>query len=165
MPWVYVSIGSNVDRKRQIRAACAALKEHYGPLRVSPVYENRAVGFEGDDFFNLVVGFESRETPQAIAGFLRELERAQGRRRDGPRFGDRPIDLDLILYGDLVTNSPRLRLPRPDILEYGFVLRPLADIAPDLRHPETGATCRELWQAFGAAGSSLRRLEFDPCPG
>lgn len=148
MPRVYVSIGSNIDRETNIRGAVHELAEHYGPLTLSPVYETRAHGFEGGDFYNLVAGFDSAEAIEIIKEWLFQTEAHFGRRRQGNPFISRTLDLDLLLYGDTVQHDDKVDLPHPDILRYAFVLRPLADIAPKLMHPEARLICSEIWKRF-----------------
>ncbi len=161
MPLVYVSIGSNVDRDRNINAALDALEQRFGPLAVSSLYESRAVGFAGGDFYNLVVGFATKEKPMAVIRILKAMEDRQGRVRGGPRFADRTLDLDLILYGDLISAQGELDLPRHEILENAFVLIPLAEIAGDKRHPVNGKSYRELWNGFAALGHDIRPVAFE----
>jgi 2-amino-4-hydroxy-6-hydroxymethyldihydropteridine diphosphokinase len=151
----YISIGSNIAPEENIRSAISALRCRYAELELSPVYESKAVGFEGDDFFNLVAAFETDEGMQRIAAQLRELEDAHGRVRSGERFSARPLDLDLLLYGDTVVALPGLVLPRPEITEHAFVLLPLAQIAPRRRHPVIGLTYAELWERFDHSGQPL----------
>lgn len=155
MTTVFVGIGSNVEPERRVRQAVHGLHQYFGALRVSPVYRNPAVGFKGDDFLNLVVAFDSEQNPADVHAALNEIERQCGRVRDGPRFAPRTLDLDLLLYGDLISNSP-VRLPRPEILKYAYVLKPLADLAPEHRHPLTGKSFAELWQVFTGRNQSLR---------
>jgi 2-amino-4-hydroxy-6-hydroxymethyldihydropteridine diphosphokinase len=156
MPRAYVSVGSNIDKQRHIHAALAELRARFGELTVSPVYESEAVGFEGENFYNLVVGFETTEAPRAIAAALLTIENAHGRVREpDKRFNARTLDLDLILYGDAIINEPGLTLPREEIGEHAFVLRPLADIAPHERHPRTGLTYARMWAEFSAPGQKL----------
>jgi len=152
----WVSLGSNVEPARHIRMAVASLRERFGPLRLSSVYRNRAEGFAGEDFLNLVAGFATRETPQGIVDELERLHAAAGRVRGGERFAPRTLDLDLLLYGDRVIES--LHVPRPDITRYSFVLGPLAEVAPELRHPLTGETMASLWQRFDKARHPLHRV-------
>ena len=143
---VFVSAGSNIDPRANLETACRALKRHYGEIELSPLYQSPAEGFSGPDFLNLVAGFETEESPGEIRKRLAELEARAGRDRSGGKFSSRTLDLDLLLYDDRVDAS--LKLPHPDIERYAFVLKPLADLAPDLRHPVSGATIAELWRSF-----------------
>lgn len=161
MPRVYVSVGSNLEPERHVRAAVRALRERFGRVEVSPVYASAPVGFDGPEFLNLVIGFDSAESPEAVAQALRTVEDAAGRRRDGPRFSDRTLDLDLILYGDRVQEGPGLRLPRPEVLEHAHVLGPLADLAANEVHPRIGRTYGAIWADFDRAGQELRRIPLD----
>jgi 2-amino-4-hydroxy-6-hydroxymethyldihydropteridine diphosphokinase len=161
MPQVFVSIGSNIDRERNIHGAIAALTRRFGQLRLSTVYETAAVGFEGEPFFNLVVGFDTGESIETIRAELRHIEDVHGRQRGGqPKFSARTLDLDLILYGDVV--DPAANLPHGDILKYPFVLGPLAELASDLVHPATGDSCLALWRKSFPDGGGLRRATFRP---
>ena len=161
MPRVYIGIGSNIDRGNSLRAAVRELTALYGPLTLSPVYESRAHGFEGDDFYNLVAGFDSPDSLEDIKDTLSRIESRLGRTRHDNRFSSRTLDLDLLLYGDTVRHTNKMNLPHPDIRRYAFVLRPLADIAPDLRHPETGETCADMWRRFDAEKQETRRVELE----
>lgn len=155
---VLVSIGSNIDRDVNVAAAVAALRARFGQLTLSSVYETAAVGFHGAAFYNLVARFETDMTPQGIAGILREIEDERQRDRSAPKMGSRTLDLDLLLYGDLVTDGHGLELPRREIMHHAFVLRPLAELAGDTRHPTNGRTFAELWAAFDAEKQRTRRL-------
>lgn len=155
MARVFISIGSNIDREQHIRAAVRALREHFGKLTLSRVYENRPIGFEGDNFYNLVVAIHTDKSPDAVAAILHGIERQQGRTRRHSRFSSRTIDLDLLLYDDLLSEQTTLRLPRPEIDEYACVLRPLAELAPETRHPRNGETFSTLWARFDQATQPL----------
>lgn len=162
MARAYVSVGSNIDRDNNIRSALGELARRYGVLTESCVYETTAIGFEGRDFFNLVVGFDTEDSPHQVAASLREIEARHGRVRDGRRFGSRTLDLDLILYASLVMDDGQLKLPRDEIHRYAFVLGPLAEIAGDERHPVTGERYRDMWDAFDASGQQLRHVHAAP---
>ena len=162
MPRVYVGIGSNIDRENSIRGGVRELTAHYGPLTLSPVYESKALGFEGENFFNLVAGFDSAESVERIKQVLAEIESRLGRVRGVERYSARTLDLDLLLYGDMVRHDGQVDLPHPDIRRYAFVLCPLADIAPDWRHPETGLSYARMWQQFGTGKQEIWKADFDP---
>ncbi len=159
MATVYLGLGSNIDAEKNLRLGVDALRRRYGELTVSPVYRNGAVGFDGPDFLNLVVALATAAPPLAVLDEIERIHALAGRRRGPDRYGSRPLDIDLLLYGDRVEPAPPLRLPRRDVLEYDFVLRPLADIAPALVHPVTGKTIGEHWQAFGGEGHPLTPVD------
>ena len=162
MPRVWVSIGSNIEREWHTRAALDYLRVILGDLIVSPLYETHAVGFEGDAFYNLVVGFDTEFPPSQLHRLMREIEDRNGRERSGEKFAARTLDLDLLTYGGAVTDEGGRRLPRDEIQRYAFVLAPLADVAGDELHPQLGETYRSLWEKFAPDnGQGLRRLK-DP---
>lgn len=162
MARVWVSVGSNREREAHIRAAIAELRARFGALRISSVYETDAVGFAGAPFYNLVVGFETALDPAAVRSALRAIEDGQGRERGGPRFGPRTLDLDLLSYGDRVGTVAGQPLPHPDILDYPFVLGPLAELAPQEHYPGSARTYAELWQDQPAAArAALRPVALD----
>lgn len=148
MTRAFVGIGSNIDRENSLRAGVAELRRLFGELLISTVYESPPYGFEGDNFYNLVAAFDTDMAPPALTEELHAIERRLGRERDGPRFTSRILDLDLLLYGDLIRHEEGLDIPRQDILKYAFVLRPLADIAGEMKHPERGETFAALWEGF-----------------
>ncbi len=159
MPRVYVSIGSNIDREASIRSGVVALRERFGPMTLSSVYESEAVGFDGDNFFNLVAGFDTDQSVEAVAAILREIEDENGRERSGPRFSSRTLDLDMLVYDDLVRVEPQI--PRFEILENAFVLWPLAEIAADTVHPQEGVRFDVLWARFDKSKQQLWPVEFE----
>ncbi len=141
----YLSLGSNIDAERNLRSAFAALRTRFGDMIASTVYRFPAVGFEGPDFLNAAAVIDSDLDPFALNDWLHALEDAHGRDRGGPRFGDRPLDIDIVFYDDLVLEGPgHLQLPR-DELRHAFVLKPLAEIAPDFVDPRGGCTLAALW--------------------
>jgi 2-amino-4-hydroxy-6-hydroxymethyldihydropteridine diphosphokinase len=155
---VYVAAGSNVAPERNLELAVAALAREFPGSRFSPWYRNRAAGFKGDDFINLVAAFQTALPPAALLGRLHAIEVQCGRERDAPRWAPRSMDLDLLLYGELVCAGPSLTLPRPDLLKRAYMLGPLADLAPDVRHPTAGKTIGELWRDFDQRAHPLERI-------
>lgn len=158
---VYLSIGSNIEPARHVRLALRDLEALFGTLLVSPVYRSQAVGFSGDDFYNLVVGLDTALAPMELADTLRQLEIDHGRVRGGRKFSPRTLDLDVLTYGDQRVRDGRLVLPRDEITRYAFVLRPLADIAPDERHPELNVRYADLWARFDASSQPMKPIELD----
>ena len=158
MPWVWVSIGSNIQREKNVRAAILALRERFGDLKISPLYETPSEGFDGDPFFNLVAGFETRLSPAELHAELRTIESQNGRVRGAQKFSSRTLDIDALTYGEQVTGEGGKALPRDEILRYAFVLKPLADVAPDEMHPEVGVSYAELWRRFSGERGGLREV-------
>ena len=161
MPKVYIGIGSNIDRETNVRAAVTRLQALGTGMRVSPVYESAAYGFEGENFYNLAVGLDTELPPDALTAALRDIEDAHGRLRDRPKYSSRTLDLDLLIYGDLVRHDDAVNVPRRDITRCAFVLRPLADIAGEVSHPETGEKIIDLWRAFDRPDQPLWPADFD----
>jgi 2-amino-4-hydroxy-6-hydroxymethyldihydropteridine diphosphokinase len=162
MPRIWLSLGSNLERDWHINKALDALTAHLGTGIQSPVYESPAAGFDGPDFYNLVIGFDTNLSPEALMDFLAELEQQLGRTRNEKRFSSRTIDIDLLTYGGELLTVRGKQLPRDDILEYSFVLQPLADVASTERHPLNGLTYHELWNQMRAQAAPLREVQLKP---
>lgn len=158
MAVVYLGLGSNIDPEDNLRLGTAELRRRYGEIEHSAVYRSRAVGFDGDDFLNLVVRFESEDSPLAICEAINVIHNLSGRDRNGGKWEARTLDIDLLLYNGLVVDEPPVRVPRDDILEYSFVLRPMSELAPELVHPVTGKTMLEHWQEFDAERQPLETV-------
>jgi 2-amino-4-hydroxy-6-hydroxymethyldihydropteridine diphosphokinase len=155
---VYVAAGSNVAPERNLERAVEELEREFPGARFSPWYRNRAVGFAGEDFINLVAGFDTTLPVHAVLARLHAIESRCGRPRDAPRWAPRTMDLDVLLYGALVCDEPGLKLPRPDLLKRAYVLGPLAQLAPGVVHPTAGATIGELWQRFDQSAHPLEQV-------
>ncbi|MBD3826335.1 MULTISPECIES: 2-amino-4-hydroxy-6-hydroxymethyldihydropteridine diphosphokinase [Stenotrophomonas] len=147
MTTALLSLGSNLQPQQHLHAAVEALRARFGDIRVSPAYRTAAVGFDGPAFLNNAVVIETDLPLDALDAWLHALEDAHGRDRSGPRFSDRTLDIDVVFYGDLIVEGPgHLRIPRPE-LKHAFVLKPLADIAPDFIDPVSGLDLATLWRA------------------
>lgn len=153
MERVYVSVGSNVERERHIREGLRALNARFGALTVSTVYECPAVGFEGDDFYNLVAAFDSDEPVGDVYRDLHRIEDRFGRDRSQPKYSPRKLDLDLLLHGQRIIREGRLVLPRAEIERVAFVLCPLAELAGDTPHPVRGEPFSAMWARFDGIGA------------
>ena len=155
----YVGIGSNLDDPQaRVRAALEALRKRgdMPAFTASALWRSAPVGTGPQpDYVNAVAGFLWCGTPDALLELLLETEREHGRVRDGVRWSPRRLDLDLLLVSDVVLDSPRLTLPHPRLAERAFVLRPLAEIAPDVVVPGAGRVAR---LARGVTGQRIERL-------
>ena len=161
MASVYVGLGSNVDRENRIRQAVDALRQRFGEIQLSPVYDSAAVGFDGSNFLNLVATFESPLEVEAAVAAFRSIEDELGRDRSLPKYASRPIDIDILLYGDLVLDVPGICIPRPEILVNAFVLKPLQDIAPMRLHPLTGQSYASHWQKMAPNAPQLEEVALE----
>lgn len=161
MAQVSISLGSNIDRERNLRAAVARLRETYGRLLLSPVYQTAAVGFNGDDFLNLVACMETAQAPAIVVERLKSIEDELGRDRSQPKFSARRIDLDLLTYDDMVGDGAGFQVPRDEILYNAFVLKPMADVMRDQVHPVSGKTYRQLWDKMAEKGVRIERVALD----
>ncbi len=159
MHTIYISIGSNIDPRTHVDLALADLRECFSDLRQSSLYESQAVGFDGDNFLNLVVSAQTDKTIHQVSDCLHEIEARHGRDRHGPKFSSRTIDLDLLLYDDEICQRDGIHVPREEILFNAFVLFPLAEIAPDLMHPTEHQNMAQLWQQFDKGKQKIWKVE------
>ncbi|AOS96740.1 Bifunctional folate synthesis protein [Microbulbifer aggregans] len=160
MAQVFLSLGSNIDRAKHIRAGLDALAKAFGDLNVSTVFESEAVGFEGENFYNLVVGMHTDLPVGQLASRLREIEDANGRVRGGAKFSARTLDIDILTYDDLAGEFDGVKLPRGEIVKNAFVLQPLAELVPARRHPLTGETFAEMWEHYDKDKQKLWPVHF-----
>jgi 2-amino-4-hydroxy-6-hydroxymethyldihydropteridine diphosphokinase len=163
MKTIYLSLGSNLgDREQMLQSALDRL---HAPdlhiLRVSSVYETEPVDFKDQRLFlNLVVEAETDLFPLLLLARIQKVELQLGRKRAGPPKGPRTIDIDILLYGRSTIHSARLEIPHPRMHERRFVLAPMLELAPDLRHAALGRTMREL--LANLEGQKIRKTDFTP---
>jgi len=160
MTTVYLSIGSNIEREKHIQTGVTALKRQFGNISLSSVYESDAVGFDGKPFLNLIAAFETELTPIQVDTTLDQIEKENGRTSEQKKFNPRTLDLDLVLYGDYISQDPNLEIPRGEITRYAFVLEPLAEIAGNLVHPVLNTRYDQLWQDFDKSNIIQKRIDF-----
>ena len=144
MAKAYLSLGSNQEPEKHLATAVQALRDTFGEIVLSDWVQTKAVGFDGPDFINGAAIIETEWDVYRLDKWLHELEDAQGRKRDLPRFSNRTLDIDIIFFDDLILKGPgNLQIPRPE-LKHAFVLGPLAQIAPDFVDPLSGFTLQQL---------------------
>ncbi len=153
MARVYISIGSNIEPLHYIRSSIRTLREYYDKLILSSVYETEAVGFEGDNFYNLVVGFDTEVELDQLINHLKQIEDDNNRQRTSERFSARTLDLDILLYDDFIVKD--------EILKYAFVIYPLAEIAPESVHPITKQSYKYLAQTFDSSKQAIWRVNIE----
>lgn len=148
MTQLALSLGSNIEREKHLQFAIKGLTELLGALRISPVYETRAVGFDGPDFFNLVLLAETDKPLDDLISSIRLIEAGAGRIRGEKRFASRNLDIDVLLYGDANLRDAGRDIPRREIDHAAYVLKPLADVFPDGLHPISGLRFDVMWAAY-----------------
>lgn len=157
---VYISLGSNINRFQHISAALDALDQSFSPLSLSRFFDCEPVGFEGDNFLNLVVGFDCNLSIAQLSTRLTDIENANGRERTGPKFSSRTLDIDILTYDNLVGVIDGVTLPREEITENAFVLWPLSEVAPKEMHPCLNVSYQSLWQQYNQASQKLSAIDF-----
>ena len=160
MTQIMLGLGSNIERERYLIAGLDALQGLFGELALSPVYDCPSIGYQGPAFLNMVVAADTSLDIGELARRIRHIEVEHGRPPNATRSTPRQLDIDILSYGDVVGTVGSVELPRGEILENAFVLRPLADLAPQLRHPVDGRSYRELWEAYDQASQPLVRVDF-----
>ncbi|MFM1547644.1 MAG: 2-amino-4-hydroxy-6-hydroxymethyldihydropteridine diphosphokinase [Candidatus Pseudothioglobus sp.] len=146
MNFLHLNIGSNKNRRINIRLALNKLKSNFTDITVSSIFESPAEGFVGSNFYNVGVNAKTKNNINEVVGILHDIENSLGRDRSLPKFSSRIIDLDLVLYNDAIDED--LKVPRRDILKYAFVLAPLAELNPEDIHPQKGISFLNLWEEF-----------------
>ena len=157
MAQVFIGIGSSIDKRESIRQGILLLKEHFGELRLSSVFESEAVGFKGGTFYNLVAELNSDLTIELIIRKLKNIEIQLGRPLNAIKYAARTLDLDLLLYDQHIDEERNI--PRAEITENAFVLQPLAELAPALTHPIIAANYQYLWEMYPKNKQKLWKVE------
>ncbi|MBV1909923.1 MAG: 2-amino-4-hydroxy-6-hydroxymethyldihydropteridine diphosphokinase [Kangiellaceae bacterium] len=180
---IYIGIGSNIEPHHNVKKALEVLEQALPSIEFSRVFESKAVGFEGENFLNLVARFNSRDvinsqtssdlsklelssnlnsgkhSLNSVIQLLKELESQLGRVKGSKKFSDRLIDIDVLLWGDLQLDSP-IELPRGEILQNAYVLWPLSELAPNMIHPGTSESYQALWSKFDKSKQQLNPVQF-----
>ena len=159
MTRVFVSIGSNVEREHHVRSAINALRTRFGTVRASRVYETVAVGFRGDPFLNLVAGFDTNLELEELVDTLRDVETRNGRQRTEKCYGPRTLDIDVLVFGDLICDEDPVELPRSEILRQAYILLPLAELAPNTQHPVLGECYVDLCARLQLDTSGMQAVD------
>lgn len=159
MSMLYISLGSNVKREYHVKHGLTELAKTFGALTLSSLYDSKAVGFNGSDFFNMVVGVETDYSIEEVAKLLRKIEVAFGREPNAKKFSPRTLDLDVLLYDELIIDKP-VQIPRNEITKNAFVLWPLSEIAPMRLHPVLQKSYDQLWNEFNQGSQSITQIPF-----
>lgn len=161
MSVVYLGLGSNLESGPNLQLATRELRRRFSLNGMSAVYRSAAMGFDGADFLNAVACIDTELSPQELHAELELIHDLAGRQRNTGKIISRTLDIDLLLFDRLVIDAPPLRIPREDVLQYSFVLRPLSEIAPDYRHPVSGRTLGDHWRNFDAASHPLTQVDLN----
>ncbi|MCL1138813.1 2-amino-4-hydroxy-6-hydroxymethyldihydropteridine diphosphokinase [Shewanella pneumatophori] len=160
MAKIFISLGSNIEPERHLKAALIDLDYHFDELELSSVFESEAVGFDGTNFLNMVVAAQTEMSIEQVVSCFKQIEQDHGRVKGAKKFAPRTLDIDLLLYDDVVSTLP-IELPRAEILYNAFVLWPLAEIAPSLNHPVVQQSYQTLWDNYDKQQQSLWPIEFN----
>ncbi len=158
MAQIFISIGSNINKEHYIKAALAILPQHFDNVIYSSVFESESVGFEGNNFYNLVAAATTNLPLEEVCARLKQIERDHGRTPADKKFSPRTLDLDLLFFDEVICDTPA-QLPRDEITKNAFVLWPLAEIASDFIHPTVNLSIGELWQNYNKNIQKLWKVE------
>lgn len=158
MAQIYISLGSNIEREFHIKHGIASIAKAFdlplNSMQLSSLFESEAIGFDSDNFYNMVVGLECNLSVEEVATLLKKIEIAHGRTQQAKKYSPRTLDLDLLLYDDLIIEKPA-QLPREEICYNAFVLWPLSELAPKRLHPILQLSYQELWQNYDKSSQQL----------
>lgn len=159
MARIYISLGTNVEPERHVSAGIVDLRRHFGALDLSRVFESEAVGFNGTHFLNMVIGADTPLSIVDVNALFKQIEQENGRQIQAKKFSPRSLDLDLLLYDDVVCQQP-IVLPRAEILYNAFVLWPLAELIPQSLHPVTQQSYQSLWDKYDKQSQKIWPVAF-----
>lgn len=160
MAEVLLSLGSNINREHNLRLCLGRLKKLFCDVEMSPMYESEAIGFKGENFFNVVVALQTEDSVGTLATLFKTIEDNHGRNRSSPKFSARTLDIDILTYEALTGFIDGIQLPREEILKNAFVLLPMADLRPHGVYPGSEYTYRMLWHKFDASSQKLWQVPF-----
>ncbi|ATC97752.1 2-amino-4-hydroxy-6-hydroxymethyldihydropteridine diphosphokinase [Pseudoalteromonas spongiae] len=158
MAQIFISIGSNINKEHYIKAALAILPQHFDNVIYSSVFESESVGFEGNNFYNLVAAATTNLPLEEVCARLKQIERDHGRTPADKKFSPRTLDLDLLFFDEVICDTPA-ELPRDEITKNAFVLWPLAEIASNFIHPTVNLSIGELWRNYNKNKQKLWKVE------
>jgi len=156
---IFISVGSNIDKEKHTKAGLQGMYQAFGELVLSRVFESESVGFVGNNFYNLVVKASTNLSIDKVCHVLKQIEQDNQRQRCEKKFAPRTLDLDLLLYDQVVSKDP-IELPRPEVLYNAFVLKPLAELAAHQIHPLENKTYATLWHEYDKSQQKLWAVEF-----
>ncbi len=161
MNWVALSLGSNIEPVVNFQSCLDALLLRFNDLSLSSVFESEAIGFEGNNFLNMVVAFDTEISLDALITTVKKIEDDCGRDRTQPRFSGRTLDIDVLLYGDKAGVFSGIELPRPEITENAFVLWPLSQLSEGQQHPSLKQSYKQLWDSYNKETQNLWPVDFE----
>ena len=156
---IYIGIGSNIDRHKNIQSCISKLALKYKNLTLSPTYETESMGFEGPNFYNLVCCFETQHDVFQLQEEIKKIEKDHGRNFHETKFSSRTLDIDILYFNDSIIIDEKIKIPRKEILEYDFVLKPLIDIAPEFVHPELNITNLQIFKEYTIKKLIITKIE------
>ena len=160
MAQLYISLGTSVERDKYLACGLTSLTQEFGKLTLSSLFESEAVGFKGPHFYNMVIAVTTKKTISEVAILLKNIELKHGREENAKKCSPRTLDLDLLLFDDLILSEP-VQIPRHEITENAFVLWPLSEVAGDLIHPVLKQSYNEIWQSYDKNKQILHIVPFN----
>jgi len=156
----YLCLGSNINPSENIRFAVQRLQQDFSSVQISNLYKTRAVGFDGDDFLNLAVALKTNQRLGELLRYVDSLEKEAGRVRVARgNFDSRTLDVDVVMFGDLIGEHKGRQWPSEDIHENAHVLLPMSEIAGSRTHPALGVNFTQLWNEFESGDQGIKKIE------